>query len=365
MSTTHAAVLPGRSASLERARARGLKGLAVLPYHYPRALVRAHGFHPMEVWTPASARPDSGARHFQPYACPVVVRGAAFLLDGGFEQVDAVLVPHGCDALQGLGSVLRDFVDDRPPVLTLYAPRTRRPVDLEYLVAEYRRLGEALVAAGGRAPTPADWQDALAVEDAADAAMRRLYADRWNLALTDREFYTVVRAREYLLPEDFIDQVAALPVGPAPRSGLPLVLSGIAADPLAVLDVINAARAYVASNDLSTGTRRLLPADDDPDPWRQLARRYLSGPVDATRADPVAARIDRLRSMVTETGARGVLVIAPTFCEPEQFYLPMLRSALAEAGTPLLFLEHEGSTEVDSQLVGRIEAFVETLEVAR
>ena len=111
----------------------------MLPYHYPRALVRAHGFHPMEVWTPASARPDSGARHFQPYACPVVVRGAAFLLDGGFEQVDAVLVPHGCDALQGLGSVLRDFVDDRPPVLTLYAPRTRRPVDLEYLVAEYRR----------------------------------------------------------------------------------------------------------------------------------------------------------------------------------------------------------------------------------
>ena len=79
----------------------------------------------------------------------------------------------------------------------------------------------------------------------------------------------------------------------------------------------------------------------------------------------MAARIDRLRSMVTETGARGVLVIAPTFCEPEQFYLPMLRSALAEAGTPLLFLEHEGSTEVDSQLVGRIEAFVETLEVAR
>ncbi|MFN8129009.1 MAG: hypothetical protein U0R28_09460 [Candidatus Nanopelagicales bacterium] len=55
-----------RTQTLERARGQGLRILAALPYHYPRALVRAHGFHPMEVWAPASASPDSG-----PYATGV------------------------------------------------------------------------------------------------------------------------------------------------------------------------------------------------------------------------------------------------------------------------------------------------------
>jgi benzoyl-CoA reductase/2-hydroxyglutaryl-CoA dehydratase subunit BcrC/BadD/HgdB len=349
--------------TLDRARDRGLKVLGALPYHYPRALVRAHGFHPMEIWAPGSAGPDSGAVHFQAYACSIVTRGAAFLIDGGFDAVDAVLVPHGCDALQGLGSVLRDFVTQRPPVLTLYAPRTRRPLDLDYLVAEYQRLGASLVQAGGRQPSPQDWSDAFAVEEAADASMRELYASRSGLALTDREFYEVVRAREYLLPEDFVDLVADLPAGTAERPGVPLVLSGIAADPPELLDVVNEAGAHVVADDLSTGTRRILPVATDEDVWVRLAHAYLEGPVDPTRADPIADRVGRLREVVAQTGARGVLVVAPPFCEPEQFYLPALRTRL---GVPLLYIEHEGGGgAVDGQLVGRVEAFVETVEVAR
>ena len=355
---------PSRSQTLDRARDRGLKVLAVLPYHYPRALVRAHGFHPMEVWAPASAGPDSGAVHFQAYACSIVTRGAAFLVDGGgFEVVDAVLVPHGCDALQGLGSVLQDFVTDRPPVLTLYAPRTRRGLDLDYLVAEYQRLADSLVEAGGKRPSSKAWSHAFAVEDAADAALRDLYSRREERALTDREFYAAVRAREYLLPEDFVDLIAGLPVGPAPRPGVPIVLSGIAADPPALLDVVNDAGAHVATDDLSTGQRRMLPPTVDDDPWQRLARSYLEGPVDPTRADPIAERVARLRDLVRQSDARGVLAVAPPFCEPEQFYLPALRKGL---DVPLLYVEHEGGGgAVDGQLVGRIEAFVETLEATR
>lgn len=344
-----------RTQSLDRAREQGLGILAALPYHYPRALVRAHGFHPMEVWAPASA--DAGTTHFQAYACSIVTRGASFLAQEGFDRVDAVLVPHGCDALQGLGSVLRDFVADRPPVLTLYAPRTRRAVDLDYLVAEYQRLGDALVAAGGRVPTEADWVQAFAVEDAADAAMRGLYARRAELR--DRDFYEVVRAREYLLPEDFAEVVVT---AAPPAGGIPIVLAGIAADPSELLDVVNEAGARVVADDLSTGSRRILPVVEDPDPWRRLARAYLEGPVDPTRADPIAARVERLQKLVADSGAAGVLAVAPTFCEPEQFYLPALRKHL---DVPLLYLEREGGAELDGQTVGRIEAFVETLEGVR
>ncbi len=350
---------PSRTQTLHKARQQGLKILGAFPYHYPRALVRAHGFHPVEIWAPASARPDSGSVHFQAYACSIVTRGAAFLLDGGFDAVDAVLVPHGCDALQGLGSVLRDFITERPPVLTLYAPRTRRGVDLDYLVAEYQRLGQTLVEAGGHAPTEADWEQAFELELAADQAMRELYERREHLR--DRDFYAAVRSREYLLPEDFIDLADQVPDAMS-APGIPIVLSGIAADPLDILDVVNDAGAHVAADDLSTGSRRILPVAKDADPWRRLTHAYLSGPIDPTRADPIRERIRRVRDLVTQTGAAGVLTIAPPFCEPEQFYLPAMRKNL---DVPLLYLEHESGTDIDGQLIGRIEAFVETLEVAR
>lgn len=346
-----------RTQTLERARGQGFRILAALPYHYPRALVRAHGFHPVEVWSPPG--PDAAGAHFQAYACSIVTRGAAFLVAQGFAQVDAVLVPHGCDALQGLGSVLQDFVTDRPPVLTLYAPRTRRPVDLDYLVAEYQRLGEALVAAGGRVPSAGDWASAFAAEDAADAAMRAHYDRRAQMSAGD--FYSVVRAREYLLPEDFVALATSVPAA-LPANGVPIVLAGIAADPPELFDVLEDAGARVVADDLSTGSRRILPVVAGEDPWRRLARAYLDGPVDPTRADPIAARVEHLAQLVAGSGAAGVLAVAPTFCEPEQFYLPALRRHL---DVPFLYLEREGGSALDGQTVGRIEAFVETLEVAR
>lgn len=319
----------------------------------------------MEVWAPTSvgtgSDPESGKRHFQSYTCSIVTRGTAFLLEQGMQVVDAVLVPHGCDALQGMGSVLTDFVADRPPILTLYAPRSRRPVDQDYYIAELRSLGMRLGELTGIRPTEADWARAFDVEDAADDALRSLYARRWDLALSDREFLRAVRSREYLLAEDFVAMVNRLPAGPAPRSGVPVVLSGIVAEPLELLDQLNDAGAHVAADDLSTGSRRLLPRSTLPYPYERMADQFLRGPADPTRTDPVQDRADRLLGLIRNSAARGLLVYLPTFCEPELFYLPMVRERVLASGHPVLAVEFEIGSSLPSQTVTRIEAFVESL----
>jgi benzoyl-CoA reductase/2-hydroxyglutaryl-CoA dehydratase subunit BcrC/BadD/HgdB len=344
-----------------RARDRGLAVVAALPYHYPRALLRAHRCHAVEVWAPTSVPPDRGARHFQAYTCGIVVRGTAFLVEQGFDRVDAVLVPHGCDALQGMGSVLGDFVQPRPPVLTYYPPRSRRAVDREYLVREMAGLAERLAALTGHRPDDADWAAALAAEEAADAALAGLYARRDRLALSDREFYTAVRSREYLLAEDFVALVARLPEGSPPRPGIPLMLSGIVAEPLALLDGVNEVGAHVVADDLSCGWRRVLPPSAAPDPYQRLAERFMAGPPDPTRADPVDVRVTSLVERLTAAHARGLVVYDVKFCEPELFYVPLLRERLAAAGFPVLHVEVEVTDDVPSQTLTRIEAFVETL----
>ncbi|MBP1632231.1 MAG: hgdB [Acidobacteria bacterium] len=353
--------LPSRREVIARVHGAGRRVAAVLPYHYPRPLLAAHGFHPVELWGPPVASRDAGSRHFQAYTCDIVVRATSFLLGGGLDGVDAILIPHTCDALQGLGSVLGDFVRPTPPVLTLYLPRGRRPADREFLAAELRRVGSALSALSGATPDAAAWEEAFAAEDAADRALAALYARRPRLAATDREFYTVVRAREYLPAEDFTALAASLPEG-EPPGGVGLMLSGILAEPLDLFDHLAAMGARVVTDDLAGGRRRLYSAAPATDPYERLAARLLSGPPDPTRGDPIAARARWLQEQMAASGARGLVVYDPKFCEPELFDLPRLRHHLAAAGYPLLHVEVEMNGTLSQQALTRLEAFVETLQ---
>ena len=354
------ATLPSRLEVIERVHRTDRRVAAVLPYHYPRALLAAHGFHPVELWGPPGVDRGEGGRHFQAYTCDIVVRATSFLLQGGLDAVDAIVIPHTCDALQGMGSVLSDFVDPIPPVLPMYLPRGRRPADHEFFAAELRRLGAQLSAISGVGPDEDAWEKAFAVEESADRALRDLYDRRPNLAVTDRRFYEVVRSREFLPPDEFVALAASLPEG-RPPEGLGLMLSGIVAEPFDLFDHLAGIGARVVADDLGSGARRMYSGDGSGDPYDRLAQRLLSGPPDPTRGDPIADRAEYLIESMQAAGARGLVVHDPTFCEPELFDVPLLRRHLGNAGFPVLHLEFELTGSLTQQTATRLEAFVETL----
>ncbi len=115
--------LPPRSEVIRRQRESGGRVAAVLPIHYPRALLRAFDILPVEVWGPPHVNASHASAHLQPYVCSIVRNALSFLQAGGLDGVDLVVVPHTCDSLQGLGSILIDFARPAQPVLPLYIPR--------------------------------------------------------------------------------------------------------------------------------------------------------------------------------------------------------------------------------------------------
>jgi len=353
--------IPARRDVIDQVKRQGRRVAAVLPYHYPRALLRAHGFHPIELWGPPGVPRDEGGRHFQSYTCDIVVRATSFLLRGGLDQVDAILIPHTCDALQGMGSVVTDFIRPDQPVLTIYLPRGDRRSDHDYLVDELRRLSDRLSSITGREPTAADWRDAFAAEDAADAALASLYAERSHLAVTDRRFYTTVRSREYLTAEDFVAVAEAMPRGDPASGGVGLTMSGIVSEPLDLFDRINDAGGRVVSDDLACGARRIYPPSDATDPFDRIAGRLMTAPPDPTRGSPIEDRVRMLTDLMEATGAAAMIVFDVTFCEPELFDVPLLRKHLGRAGYPVLHVEVELGGALTHQALTRIEAFVETV----
>jgi benzoyl-CoA reductase/2-hydroxyglutaryl-CoA dehydratase subunit BcrC/BadD/HgdB len=348
---------------IESWKTQGGRLAAVYPIHDPRALLRAHGLLPVEVWGPPGRDTASGDAHLQPYTCSIVRCGLSFLLDGGLEAADLLVVPHACDSLQGLGSVLLDFVRPRQPVVPFYLPRGRGEAHREFLVEELRAMGERLAAVTEAAPDDGALEAAVDREEEADRALGELSRRRGSLGLANRDLYRLLRSREYLPAEQFaaLAQEALGHADSAEPCGIPVLLSGLVPEPATVLEAIDEAGLFVVADDLAACGRRLYPGSSRANPWERLADSLLSGPPDSTRGDPVDARLAHLLELAGTAGAAGVIFLTVKFCEPELFYHPLLKAGLERAGLRTLFLEVDVADPLPHALITRLEAFAESL----
>ena len=354
--------IPSRQQVIEEARERGERVAAVLPIHYPRALLRAYGISPVEVWGPPGVAPAAGNAHFQAYTCAIVRHATSLLLGPAARSVDLILIPHTCDALQGMGSVFKDFIKPEQPVVTLYHPRGRRASDRAFMVRELRRLAARLREITGREPTEADLVAAIETEEEATSLFAEVAGQRKAFALSDRELYTLLRSREYLPAERFIELARSVPRDGAPDGGVPLMMSGIVPEPMEIFDRINEMGARIVDDDLACCSRRIYRSTPKGDPFERLAAALLSMPPDPTVGSPIGERAAHIKARMQAAGARGLLVYDVKFCEPELFDLPLLRGALDKAGLRLLHVEYEMGAAVAQQTITRIEAFVEMLQ---
>ncbi len=362
----NAASLPAIPRRPDVARAHHEQGglvAAVLPIHYPRALLRAFGILPIEVWGPPRVDAARGAARLQPYVCSIVRNALSYLESGGLQVADLLIVPHACDSLQGLGSLLIDFVHPPQPVLSLYLPRHPGAEGTAFLADELRALHRRLEEVTRRTPSEDDLQQAILDEEAADDLLRRVHERRPTLPLTTFDFYRLVRSREFLPLDSFVSLARGILAMPATvgTPSVPILLSGIVPEPMDWLHCVDEQEASVVADDLACCGRRLYPAGTSHDPFVRMAESLLGAPPDPTRGSPIQARLDHLLGVARSGGARGVVFYDVKFCEPELFDLPELRRGLRDAGLPSIAMEVDLNDPLSHQARTRLEAFLEMI----
>lgn len=355
--------IPRRMEVIEATIHGGGSIAAVLPIHYPRALFRAFDLLPVEVWGPPGIDPVQGMAHLQPYVCSIVRNALSFFQGGGLDIAEVVVVPHTCDSLQGLGSVLLDFIPARRPVIPMYLPRGKRESDLNFFVEELHNLYRRLHALTGRSPDDDMLLHSILREEEADQFLAQIHYQRSRLGLADLALYRVIRSREYLPAEQFagLARDVLARSSETARSGIPIVLSGIVPEPMSLLDAITRMGGIIAADDLACGGRRLYPVGHSREPFRRMAESLLYGPPDPTRGSPLAERCKHLLRLVEHSGARGVLFYEIKFCEPALFDLPILRQKLQSEDIPSLVIELDISDPVSDRVLTKIEAFLEMI----
>jgi benzoyl-CoA reductase/2-hydroxyglutaryl-CoA dehydratase subunit BcrC/BadD/HgdB len=359
----HPSEFPSRSSIAQDHKDRGGLVAAVLPIHYPRSLLRAFDIHPVEVWGPPQIDASLAASHLQAYVCSIARNALAFLLSGGLDVVDLIMVPHACDSLQGLGSILIDFVNPGQDVIPLYLPRGRGDLQINFLIEELHAVCDRLRKITSQSPSDDVLLQHVQQEEAADKILGELHKQRRNLPHSTFDFYRLVRAREFL-PADQFAAVGAEALKLSARresKHIPILMSGIVPEPMNLLRSITEAGGEVVGDDFAACGRRLYPAGRSRDPFRRMAERLLGGPPDPTLGSPISTRLEHLLDMTRRAGARGVVFYSVKFCEPETFDLPLLRKGLKAAGVPSLAIEIDLSDPLSHQARTRIEAFLEMI----
>ncbi len=338
---------------------------AIYPIHYPRELFRAFDVHPVEVWGPPGVDTKMGSAHLQSYICSVVQSGLSFYLEGGLKEVKLILVPHCCDSLQGLGSIFKDFVKPGQEVLTLYIPRGITEESVRFLSDEIEKLYKSLARVTGRAPARERLMEEILLEEETDALVKDFYAGRKKTPLSSREFYAIIRAREYLPPRDYARLLQIAP-RQSPESGPPgrvgIIVSGLLPEPMEILDVIDEAGGFVVADDLACCMRRVYGKGAAENPFKRMAERIVQGPPDSTKGGSVDEISVSLTGLTEATGARGVIFYNVKFCEPEDFYRPMLKKRLQNKGIKTLTLEADINQPLSQQAITRVRAFIEMLK---
>jgi len=244
--------IPPRKKVIQEIKDRGGLVGAVLPIHYSRALLRAFNIYPIEVWGPPKVDVGSGGAHLQAYVCSIVHNALSFLKTGGLSAADLILIPHTCDSLQGLTTVLIDLIKPEPALFSLYLPRGKRAEDVAFLTEELRSLATRLAEFTGKQPSNAALLDAIKREEAGDLLLRKLDQARHKTGLSNLDFYRLARSREYLPAERFSALAEeALKTTGKPRSGIPVIISGILPEPMAVLRMIDEMNGQIVADDLA------------------------------------------------------------------------------------------------------------------
>jgi benzoyl-CoA reductase/2-hydroxyglutaryl-CoA dehydratase subunit BcrC/BadD/HgdB len=357
---------PARKAYIEQQQTiPGRKIFGVFPAVYPKELLWAFNILPVEIWDPPLEVCHTGA-HLQPTICSVVRQGLELILQGKCRDLDGFLFPHTCDSLQNLAAIVHDCLALQTPCYFFYPPRgSSRSTAFAYYLAQLKHLADALSERFG--PLERDEFKGRVIQGQSVAdRINHLYdlRARGELALSNTDFYRVLRSGEYLSPEDHLQLMDdCMRQAHRPSNARPgVLLSGVLPNPPEILSLLDAHNVRIAEDDLLNCSRRLrFQTVQDPDPYRALAAQYFSLPPCSTRNATIGERLDYLLQKIELSGARGVIFYIVGFCEPELFDIPQLTAALKKRDIKTLMIDVEVNRGFSGQLATRVEAFLETL----
>ncbi|MCB9896162.1 MAG: benzoyl-CoA reductase subunit C [Planctomycetes bacterium] len=339
-----------------KAKDKTRRAIGFLPVYVPREVIHAAGGLPVGIMGGGDmteiVRGDS---YFQSYICHLPRSVIELAVSGRLDAMDGFLFPSICDVIRNLSGMFKLLKPDKYVHYFDLPQNFRAGLGGKFYAHEMRSVAQAVAKMTGSEVTDDRLRESITVYNAnrrAIAALLELRIEKpWLIPAT--EYYLMLRAG-YLLPADehtaLVNEYTLMvqQSNRRPLDNIRVMVRGAFCEqpPLALLRTLERAGCYLVDDDFVVGSRFIPdPIKAEGDPWEALAEAFMQRSLPtASVYDEKHQKGDLLVRRVKDVRADGVLLMAPSFCDPALLDQPMLQSALEEAGIPFTSFKYSEDT---------------------
>jgi benzoyl-CoA reductase subunit C len=353
----------------------GRRAFGYMPIYIPAEILHAAGALPVGI-IGGGDRIDviRGDAYFQSYICRIPRSTIELGLTGRLDVLDGMLFPAICDVIRNLSGVWQllfpktfirfvDFPQNFDPAVGGRFYRTH----LLELAHDIARLTGV--------PYDADrLRRAIGLYDDNRRLVRALHELRREAPerVPTYEAYLVQRAGQVLpveehnrLVEEYLDLAREHPRPVQDNARVVVVGAFCEQPPLALIRALELSGCYVVDDDLLLGNRMITGAiGGRGDPLDDLTAAYLNRTLPCSSVyDDAGDRAAQLVERVKTCRADGVVLAAPSFCDPALLDRPPYQKALEAAGIPYTAFKYAENTGQLGAIREQVGTFSESIRL--
>ncbi len=346
----------------------GKKAVGCFPYYTPEEIVYAAGMLPIGLWG-GQTEIKSADKYLQSFCCSIMRANVEMGMKGTYDLLSAVIIPTYCDTLKCICENWKTAVPNIYLIPMVYPQNIRIEAGVTYMMAEFKRVQAELEKVSGRAITEKDLLDSIEVYETYRKTMQEFVSivNQYPNTLNARTRHFIIKAAYFSDKKSYTAKVAELIAElkklPAEKfDGLKVVITGILAEPAALLDSFVENNIAFAADDLAQESRQFRTCIGSGKTAVEKLARRMSDQSCSLLYDDKKTRGQLLIDLVKENNADGVVVSMMKFCDPEEFDYPIFKKELEAAKIPMLYLEIEQQMDAAEQIRTRIQSFAEMMD---
>ena len=358
---------------LKAYKEKGMKCIGVMPYYAPEELVYAAGMMPMGMWGSNKKTISRAKEYCATFYCTIAQLDLEMLLDGTCDLLDGVITPTICDTLRPMSQNIRVAMSEKMPCIFLAHPQFRRPAfGLKFCHDQYTHVKTELEKIRGSEIKDEEIRDAIKVYNKSRKARREFVklANAHCDVIDPIMRSAVLKASYFMRKDEYTEKLEALntelrALPEAKWNGVKVVTSGIIVDNPTLLKIFKDNNVAIAADDVAHESRMIrVDADETGDPMEALCKQFADQDYDVLLYDEASEQNRRgeyVANLVKESGAQGLVLFMPPFCDPEEMEFPYLKKALDAAGIPFIKLGVDQQMRDFGQAATAIQAFADVL----